>query len=134
MTTTQGCANNVFALLNPKVSNLEEGHLYQFRASAVNMAGVGEVSEPSDSFKCEEWTMREPGTSPAKTDMKILWGVPVMSSLSPECKGLLKTIGLYKSAPSTESTHTYRGSSDSEAGYYLCTESISRGTATLLLS
>uniref|UniRef100_A0A8V5GY64 Uncharacterized protein n=1 Tax=Melopsittacus undulatus TaxID=13146 RepID=A0A8V5GY64_MELUD len=86
------------------VSNLEEGHLYQFRASAVNMAGVGEVSEPSDSFKCEEWTMQEPGTSPAKTDIKILWGVPVMSSPSRESKGLLKTIGLCKSAPSTDST------------------------------
>ncbi|NWV68579.1 MYOM3 protein, partial [Malurus elegans] len=43
------------------VSSLQEGHLYQFRARAINRAGVGEVSEPSDFFRCEEWTMPEPG-------------------------------------------------------------------------
>ena len=49
------------ALLHPKVSSLQEGHLYEFRARAMNRAGVGEVSEPSDLFRCEEWTMPEPG-------------------------------------------------------------------------
>lgn len=63
ITTMQGHTNNFSAFLNPKVSNLEEDHLYEFRACAMNMAGVGEVSEPSDLFKCEEWTMPEPGTS-----------------------------------------------------------------------
>uniref|UniRef100_A0A8C5T6Y8 Myomesin-3 n=1 Tax=Malurus cyaneus samueli TaxID=2593467 RepID=A0A8C5T6Y8_9PASS len=43
------------------VSSLQEGHLYQFRARAINRAGVGEVSEPSDFFRCEEWTMPQPG-------------------------------------------------------------------------
>ncbi|POI35477.1 hypothetical protein CIB84_000771, partial [Bambusicola thoracicus] len=61
ITSMQGHTNNFSAFLNPKVSNLEEGHLYEFRACAMNMAGVGEVSEPSNLFKCEEWTMPEPG-------------------------------------------------------------------------
>uniref|UniRef100_A0A8C3VGE2 Myomesin-3 n=1 Tax=Catharus ustulatus TaxID=91951 RepID=A0A8C3VGE2_CATUS len=42
------------------VSSLQQGHLYQFRGRAMNKAGVGEVSEPSDLFRCEEWTMPEP--------------------------------------------------------------------------
>ena len=109
-TTMQGCTNNLFALLNPKVGNLEEGHLYEFRACAMNMAGVGEVSEPSDLFKCEEWTMPEPGISHIKTTArKILPGIPVISSLFCESKGLLKTIDLCKVAPSTEKhTNTSR--------------------------
>ncbi|KAM9320124.1 myomesin-3 [Gastrophryne carolinensis] len=44
-----------------KVTNLTEGHVYEFRARAMNSAGVGKMSEPSDFFKCEEWTMPEPG-------------------------------------------------------------------------
>lgn len=96
--TMQGCTinNNLFAFLNPKVSNLEEGHLYEFRACAMNMAGVGEVSEPSDLFKCEEWTMPEPGISHVKTGRKIIPGILVVCSLLCESKGLLNTIGLYK--------------------------------------
>lgn len=96
--TTQGCTinNNLLAFLNPKVSNLEEGHLYEFRACAMNMAGVGEVSEPSDLFKCEEWTMPEPGISPVKTARNILPGILVICSLLCESERLLNTIGLYK--------------------------------------
>lgn len=48
-------------LLTTKVTNLNEGHFYEFRACAMNMAGVGKMSEPSDLFKCEEWTMPQPG-------------------------------------------------------------------------
>ncbi|KAM3933469.1 myomesin-3 isoform 2-T2 [Leptodactylus fuscus] len=44
-----------------KVTGLTEGHFYEFRARAMNSAGVGKLSEPSDLFKCEEWTMPEPG-------------------------------------------------------------------------
>uniref|UniRef100_A0A672TVR1 Myomesin 3 n=1 Tax=Strigops habroptila TaxID=2489341 RepID=A0A672TVR1_STRHB len=72
------------------VSNLEEGHLYQFRASAVNMAGVGEVSEPSDVFKCEEWTMREPGPpydvrcfEVRDTSLQLRWEAPLYTGASP---------------------------------------------------
>ena len=44
-----------------KVSNLHEGHFYEFRARAVNWAGVGELSAPSKLFECKEWTMPQPG-------------------------------------------------------------------------
>ncbi|KAL7980516.1 hypothetical protein Chor_001670 [Crotalus horridus] len=44
------------------VTNLDEGHFYQFRGYAMNVVGVGKVSEPSNIFKCEEWTMPEPDT------------------------------------------------------------------------
>ncbi|KAG9460201.1 hypothetical protein GDO78_013619, partial [Eleutherodactylus coqui] len=44
-----------------KVEGLTEGHFYEFRARALNSAGVGKMSEPSDLYKCEEWTMPEPG-------------------------------------------------------------------------
>uniref|UniRef100_A0A8D0KWJ4 Myomesin 3 n=1 Tax=Strix occidentalis caurina TaxID=311401 RepID=A0A8D0KWJ4_STROC len=72
------------------VSNLEEGHLYEFRACAVNMAGVGEVSEPSDLFKCEEWTMPEPGppydvkcTEVRDSSLKLHWEAPLYLGAGP---------------------------------------------------
>ncbi|NXL47366.1 MYOM3 protein, partial [Podilymbus podiceps] len=72
------------------VSNLEEGHLYEFRACAMNMAGVGEVSEPSDLFKCEEWTMPEPGppyevkcTEVRDSSLKLHWEAPLYTGAGP---------------------------------------------------
>jgi len=63
----------------------------------MNMAGVGEVSEPSDLFRCEEWTMPEPGISHVKTTArKILPGTPVISLCFCESKGLLKNRRLCK--------------------------------------
>ena len=44
-----------------KISNLREGHFYEFRARAANWAGVGELSAPSSLFECKEWTMPQPG-------------------------------------------------------------------------
>lgn len=99
VTTMQGHDNIFSAFLNTKVSNLEEGHLYEFRACAMNMAGVGEVSEPSDLFRCEEWTMQEPGTSHKKTGRKTLPHTLVLFSLFSDSEGLLKTIGLCKVRP-----------------------------------
>uniref|UniRef100_A0A8B9PTY3 Myomesin 3 n=1 Tax=Apteryx owenii TaxID=8824 RepID=A0A8B9PTY3_APTOW len=73
-----------------RVSNLEEGHLYEFRARAVNMAGVGKVSEPSDLFKCEEWTMPEPGppydvkvTEVRDTSLMLHWEAPLYTGAGP---------------------------------------------------
>uniref|UniRef100_A0A663EJV1 Myomesin 3 n=1 Tax=Aquila chrysaetos chrysaetos TaxID=223781 RepID=A0A663EJV1_AQUCH len=72
------------------VSNLEEGHVYEFRARAMNMAGVGEVSEPSDLFKCEEWTMPEPGppydvkcTEVRDSSLKLHWEAPLYRGAGP---------------------------------------------------
>uniref|UniRef100_A0A8B9N3V9 Myomesin 3 n=1 Tax=Accipiter nisus TaxID=211598 RepID=A0A8B9N3V9_9AVES len=72
------------------VSNLEEGHVYEFRGRAMNMAGVGEVSEPSDLFKCEEWTMPEPGppydvkcTEVRDSSLKLHWEAPLYIGAGP---------------------------------------------------
>lgn len=46
-----------------QVTNLQEGHFYEFRARAMNWAGIGELSAPSSLFECKEWTMPEPGKS-----------------------------------------------------------------------
>ncbi|NXK91993.1 MYOM3 protein, partial [Formicarius rufipectus] len=72
------------------VSSLEEGHLYQFRACAMNMAGVGEVSEPSNFFKCVEWTMPEPGppfdvrcTAVRDSSLQLHWEAPLYTGAGP---------------------------------------------------
>uniref|UniRef100_A0A8C2Y746 Myomesin-3 n=1 Tax=Coturnix japonica TaxID=93934 RepID=A0A8C2Y746_COTJA len=72
------------------VCNLEEGHLYEFRACAMNMAGVGEVSEPSDLFRCEEWTMPEPGppydvkfTEVRDSSLMLHWQAPLYIGAGP---------------------------------------------------
>ncbi|NWR88001.1 MYOM3 protein, partial [Furnarius figulus] len=72
------------------VSSLQEGHLYEFRACAMNMAGVGQVSEPSDLFKCEEWTMPEPGppydvrcTGVRDSSLQLHWEAPLYTGAGP---------------------------------------------------
>ncbi|XP_074832537.1 myomesin-3 isoform X2 [Carettochelys insculpta] len=73
-----------------KVTNLNEGHFYEFRACAMNMAGVGKVSEPSDLFKCEEWTMPQPGppydvkfTEVRDTTLMLHWEAPLYTGAGP---------------------------------------------------
>ncbi|NWU82915.1 MYOM3 protein, partial [Onychorhynchus coronatus] len=72
------------------VSGLQEGHLYEFRACAVNAAGVGEVSEPSDLFRCEEWTMPQPGppydvrcTEVRDSSLQLHWEAPLYTGAGP---------------------------------------------------
>ncbi|XP_027561797.1 myomesin-3 [Neopelma chrysocephalum] len=72
------------------VSGLEEGHLYEFRARAMNMAGVGEVSEPSDLFRCEEWKMPEPGppydvrcSEVRDSSLQLHWEAPLYTGAGP---------------------------------------------------
>ncbi|CAM4687023.1 unnamed protein product [Caretta caretta] len=73
-----------------KVTNLNEGHFYEFRACATNMAGVGKVSEPSDLFKCEEWTMPQTGppydvrfTEVRDTNLMLHWEAPLYTGAGP---------------------------------------------------
>ncbi|XP_006268041.1 myomesin-3 [Alligator mississippiensis] len=73
-----------------KVTNLEKGHSYEFRACAVNMAGVGKMSQPSDLFKCEEWTMPQPGppydarcTEVRDTSLMLRWEAPLYTGAGP---------------------------------------------------
>ncbi|XP_064254522.1 myomesin-3 [Passer domesticus] len=72
------------------VSSLQEGHLYEFRGRAMNRAGVGEVSEPSDLFRCEEWTMPEPGppydvrcSEVRDCSLQLHWEAPLYLGASP---------------------------------------------------
>ncbi|KAH0503078.1 Myomesin-3 [Microtus ochrogaster] len=73
-----------------KVTNLHEGHFYEFRARAVNWAGTGELSAPSSLFECKEWTMPEPGppydvrVSEVKaTSVMLQWEPPLYIGVGP---------------------------------------------------
>ncbi|CAO2589521.1 Myom3 [Lemmus lemmus] len=73
-----------------KVTNLHEGHFYEFRARAVNWAGIGELSAPSSLFECKEWTMPEPGppydvrVSEVKaTSVMLQWEPPLYIGAGP---------------------------------------------------
>uniref|UniRef100_A0A2R9CS76 Myomesin 2 n=1 Tax=Pan paniscus TaxID=9597 RepID=A0A2R9CS76_PANPA len=72
------------------VDGLMEGSLYEFKIAAVNLAGIGEPSDPSEHFKCEAWTMPEPGPAydltfceVRDTSLVMLWKAPVYSGSSP---------------------------------------------------
>ncbi|KAM4794762.1 myomesin-3 [Rhinophrynus dorsalis] len=72
-----------------KVTDLIEGHFYEFRARAMNSSGVGKMSEPSDLFKCEEWTMAEPGPpydvrcrEVRNTSLMLHWEAPIYTGSS----------------------------------------------------
>ncbi|KAG8143095.1 hypothetical protein E2320_000375 [Naja naja] len=63
------------------VTNMDEGQFYQFRGYAMNIVGVGKVSEPSDIFKCEEWTMPEPEVR--DTSLMLHWEPPLYTGAGP---------------------------------------------------
>ncbi|XP_048205806.1 myomesin-3 [Perognathus longimembris pacificus] len=73
-----------------KISNLQEGHFYEFRARAVNWAGVGELSAPSSLFECKEWTMPQPGppydarvSEVQATSLMLQWEPPLYTGAGP---------------------------------------------------
>ncbi|ELK02138.1 Myomesin-3 [Pteropus alecto] len=73
-----------------KVSNLREGHFYEFRARAANWAGVGELSAPSSLFECKEWTMPQPGPpydvrafEVRATSLMLKWDPPLYTGAGP---------------------------------------------------
>uniref|UniRef100_A0A8C2FAI1 Myomesin 1b n=1 Tax=Cyprinus carpio TaxID=7962 RepID=A0A8C2FAI1_CYPCA len=70
--------------VSERVSELKENMLYQFQVRAANMAGVGIPSLPSETFKCEEWTIAVPGPphdlqvqEVRKDSLVLLWKPPV---------------------------------------------------------
>ncbi|XP_047729321.1 myomesin-3 isoform X2 [Prionailurus viverrinus] len=73
-----------------KISNLREGHFYEFRARAANWAGVGELSAPSSLFECREWTMPQPGPpydmqafEVRATSLMLKWEPPLYTGAGP---------------------------------------------------
>ncbi|XP_075926109.1 myomesin-1 [Petromyzon marinus] len=67
-----------------RVTELKENLVYKFRVRAGNKAGVGTASDPSESIKCEEWTLAVPGpphdlrvTEVRKDSLVLLWDEPV---------------------------------------------------------
>ncbi|XP_029451613.1 myomesin-2 isoform X2 [Rhinatrema bivittatum] len=73
-----------------KIEELTEGSFYEFKISANNLAGLGLPSDPSELFKCEAWTMAEPGPSydltfceVRKSSLVILWKAPVYIGKGP---------------------------------------------------
>ncbi|KAF3825617.1 hypothetical protein GH733_005599 [Mirounga leonina] len=61
-----------------------------FKIAAVNLAGIGQPSDPSELFKCEAWTMPEPGPAYDLTfcevrdsSLVMLWKAPVYSGSGP---------------------------------------------------
>lgn len=55
-----------------QVGDLTEGNFYWFQVQAANLAGVGLPSAPSESMKCEAWTMDEPGKSRVDTSQTTI--------------------------------------------------------------
>ncbi|XP_045154869.1 myomesin-3 [Echinops telfairi] len=73
-----------------KISHLQEGHFYAFRARAVNWAGVGELSAPSSLFECKEWTMPQPGppygvraSEVQASSLMLQWEPPLYTGAGP---------------------------------------------------
>ncbi|XP_006891485.1 PREDICTED: myomesin-1 [Elephantulus edwardii] len=73
-----------------KISDLKENTVYQFQVAAMNLAGLGEFSKASESFKCEEWTIAVPGpphnlkySEVRKTSLVLQWKPPVYSGRTP---------------------------------------------------
>ncbi|KAJ8385834.1 hypothetical protein AAFF_G00181900 [Aldrovandia affinis] len=73
-----------------RVEDLKENMEYQFQVRAANMAGVGIPSTPSDTFKCEEWTIAVPGpphdllvSEVRKDSLVLLWKPPVYQGRDP---------------------------------------------------
>ncbi|NXF98560.1 MYOM1 protein, partial [Eubucco bourcierii] len=73
-----------------RIENLKENMVYQFQVAAVNLAGVGTPSKPSQPFRCEEWSIAVPGpphdvrcTEVRKDSLVLLWKEPVYTGRSP---------------------------------------------------
>uniref|UniRef100_A0A672P6K0 Myomesin 1 n=1 Tax=Sinocyclocheilus grahami TaxID=75366 RepID=A0A672P6K0_SINGR len=84
------CLFAFFSLGYKACKKLKENMLYQFQVRAANMAGVGIPSLPSETFKCEEWTIAVPGPPHdlqvqeiRKDSLVLLWKPPVYQGRDP---------------------------------------------------
>ncbi|XP_056617305.1 myomesin-2 [Triplophysa dalaica] len=73
-----------------KVGGLTSGAVYQFKVHGASLVGLGEASTPSDQFKCEAWTMPEPGpaydltfTEVRDESVVVEWKAPVYTGAGP---------------------------------------------------
>uniref|UniRef100_A0A8B9FVF1 Myomesin-1 n=1 Tax=Amazona collaria TaxID=241587 RepID=A0A8B9FVF1_9PSIT len=73
-----------------RIQDLKENMVYQFQVAAANLAGVGTPSQPSQPFKCEEWTIAVPGpphdvtcSEVRQNSLVLLWKEPVYTGRSP---------------------------------------------------
>uniref|UniRef100_A0A4W3JL77 Myomesin 2a n=1 Tax=Callorhinchus milii TaxID=7868 RepID=A0A4W3JL77_CALMI len=80
--------SNIKAITS-RAENLTEGSFYEFKLSAMNIAGLSLPSEPSHPMKCEAWTMPEPGPTYDLTfceirrnSLVILWKAPIYTGNS----------------------------------------------------
>ncbi|XP_025062126.1 myomesin-2 isoform X2 [Alligator sinensis] len=71
------------------VEDLTENSFYEFKIAATNIVGIGQPSDPSEHFKCETWTMPEPGPcydltvcEVRNTSLVLLWKAPVYTGSS----------------------------------------------------
>ncbi|KAI2657515.1 Myomesin-2 [Labeo rohita] len=72
-----------------KARGLTAGSVYQFRVYGANIIGLGSASTPSAPFKCEAWTMPEPGpaydvtcTEVRDDSVVVEWKAPVYNGTS----------------------------------------------------
>ncbi|XP_059422778.1 myomesin-2 [Carassius carassius] len=72
-----------------KAGGLTAGSVYQFRVYGANLIGLGDASTPSAPFKCEAWTMPEPGpaydvtsTEVRNDSLVVEWKAPVYNGAS----------------------------------------------------
>uniref|UniRef100_A0A8C1SE19 Myomesin 2 n=1 Tax=Cyprinus carpio TaxID=7962 RepID=A0A8C1SE19_CYPCA len=75
--------------LHKVIGGLTAGSVYQFRVYGANLIGLGDASTPSAPFKCEAWTMPEPGpaydvtfTEVRDDSVVVEWKAPVYSGAS----------------------------------------------------
>ncbi|KAM6943350.1 M-protein, striated muscle [Xenentodon cancila] len=73
-----------------KVEGLTEGAVYQFQVYAANLTGLGKASKHSADYKCEAWTMPEPGPTYDLTfcevrdsSVVVEWKKPVYTGSGP---------------------------------------------------
>ncbi|XP_053566344.1 myomesin-2 isoform X2 [Bombina bombina] len=110
-----------------KVDDLSESSYYEFKITASNIAGLGLPSDPSEHFKCEAWTMPEPGPSYDLTfcevrnsSLVILWKAPIYTGNSP-------VTGYFVEYKELEAEHWTRVNETATSNRYLKVKDLEEG-------